>query len=944
MPRLKSYILCLLLLLSISGHGNWTPLIVTYSRSDYKAGSQNWQIAQRCNHWMYFANKAGILEFNGIEWRLYPFDNSSDGRSLLCAADNRRIYVGGVNEFGYLEPDEVGHLQYTNLSLQISRGEMNVGNVWKIYEVDNAVYFCGDYLLVRRSANGLQNIVCPDKVDCSGLIKNSLFIGTKSGLYVLAGETFYLVPSTEMLANKKLRAIVPFNDAMLIAASDALYILDKKGCRPFETDVDRFILENGLFSVAACDNTIAIGTVRKGVVLIDSEGKALDYFNESHGLRDNTVLSLFFDADRNLWLGQDNGIGFIALRYPLKNLYTHPNFYGSGYTAALYNNKLYLGTNRGLYTTDWPGVLSENAPHLIAVSNLQGQVWSLSVIDDQLLCCMDMGLFIIDRKNNIKQLDLPMGVWSFRRMLDNPSRAWISTYSGFFTTEKKNGVWEKPQQVEGLTAYSIINYEEIAPGVLLLRSGHNEFTKATLNNSRTQVKETILLGHNEIPDNTFIYRTKNKVICCNRFGFFDVDKTGYLQPNEEMNRWTQAANWNIFYKSLAYKDGAVAVLSDNFIGACNEHRQVCILQRHAIPLIANFENLSMLNDSLTVIPNENGFTLWDMLSAEVPSYKLQIIKVESVKNQNTTLYINSGADNHASFSVPYRNNSLRFHFHLLEYANLSKPGYSCQLDNGDWVEQTSNVKEFENIGIGKHSFRVKIDLSHEKIGQTPIISEINFIVLPPWYRTYWAYCFYALLFILFCIAVWYWDDRRIKSKNRQLELKRRKQIRLKEQEISQLKTERLELEVKHKSQELANTAIHLARKNETLIEIKDDLMKVSEDMKNDEPDMPSLRRKILRLNNKINENILQDDSLQKFEEHFDLVHNKFMENLTKKYPELTSNERKMCAFIKMNLSSKEIAPLLNISIRGVETLRYRLRKKIGLKQEENLMLFLNKFQ
>ncbi len=98
---------------------------------------------------MYFANQAGILEFNGTEWSLYPLDNNADGRSLLCAADNRRIYVGGVNEFGYLEPDAAGCLQYTNLSLQIPRNEMGVGNVWKIYEADNTVYFCGDYMITR---------------------------------------------------------------------------------------------------------------------------------------------------------------------------------------------------------------------------------------------------------------------------------------------------------------------------------------------------------------------------------------------------------------------------------------------------------------------------------------------------------------------------------------------------------------------------------------------------------------------------------------------------------------------------------------------------------------------------------------------------------------------------------------------------------------------------
>jgi DNA-binding CsgD family transcriptional regulator len=377
------------------------------------------------------------------------------------------------------------------------------------------------------------------------------------------------------------------------------------------------------------------------------------------------------------------------------------------------------------------------------------------------------------------------------------------------------------------------------------------------------------------------------------------------------------------------------------IGVYNEKKQSCVLQYHAAPLIANFEELFLLNDAISIIPNANGFALWNMSASSSPQH-LQIIKIESIKS-NTLLHVNTGADD-VFLTVPYKNNSLRFYYKLLDYTNLSDLSYSCQLDNGAWEEQTSGIKDYENIGIGKHTFRVKVDFGNsDEFNESVVIHSLAFEILPPWYRTLWAYIVYALLFISFCVAVWYWDDRRIKLKKRQLEIKQRKQIHLKEQEISQLKTERLEIEVKHKNQELANTAINLARKNEVLTEIKDDLLKISEDMKIEEPDMPSLRRKIFRLNNKITENILQDDNLKKFEEHFDLVHSNFMEHLTKKYPELTANERKMCAFIKMNLSSKEIAPLLNISIRGVETLRYRLRKKIGLKHEGNLITFLNKF-
>ena len=634
------------------------------------------------------------------------------------------------------------------------------------------------------------------------------------------------------------------------------------------------------------------------------------------------------------------------MHYPLKNLYTHPNFYGSGYTAALYNNQLYLGTNRGLYTTAWLPALSENAPNLKLVNDLQGQVWQLTVVDGKLVCCMDMGLFIIDRQNNIEQLELPVGVWSFRPMHDDPSGAWLSTYNGFYTTRNNQGKWGKPRLVGGLTNYSVINYEEIEPGTLLLRVDYNDFVKATLNDSRTETITVTHLGDSIIPANSFIYKMNDKDIACTRSGFFEIDDKGGLRPAEWINQWSHAVNWNIFYRSLSCKDNLVAVLGDNVVGAYNEKTQACFLQHHAIPLITNFEEVIILNDSVSIIPNENGFAFWNMLSDVPPSHRLQILKVESVKS-DTTVYVNSGTDS-AFFSVPYENNSLYFHYNLLDYTNnLSGYAYSCQLDDGPWVKQVSAVAVYENIGAGKHTFRVKVDLEKEidrNADNNVIVSSLDFRVLPPWYQTFWAYVIYMVLLTLLGIVVWYWDDKRIKSKKRKLELKQQHQIQLKEEEINRLKTEQLEMAIKHKNQELANTAISLARKNEMLSEIKSDLLKVSENIKTDGPDMPSLRRKILRLNNKINDNILQDDSLKKFEEHFDLVHDKFLEHLTEKYPDLTTNERKMCAFIKMNLSSKEIAPLLNISIRGVETLRYRLRKKIGLKQDESLINFLNKFK
>ena len=92
----------------------------------------------------------------------------------------------------------------------------------------------------------------------------------------------------------------------------------------------------------------------------------------------------------------------------------------------------------------------------------------------------------------------------------------------------------------------------------------------------------------------------------------------------------------------------------------------------------------------------------------------------------------------------------------------------------------------------------------------------------------------------------------------------------------------------------------------------------------------------------IRENIGHDNDWQKFEHNFDIVYDDFLKVLSQRFPNLTVSDKKMCAYLKMDLSSKDIAPLLNMTVRSVEMTRYRLRKKLGLSREESLTDFLQK--
>lgn len=178
-------------------------------------------------------------------------------------------------------------------------------------------------------------------------------------------------------------------------------------------------------------------------------------------------------------------------------------------------------------------------------------------------------------------------------------------------------------------------------------------------------------------------------------------------------------------------------------------------------------------------------------------------------------------------------------------------------------------------------------------------------------------------------------DQEMQSQQRVYELEKEQQ----ERHIMELEKEKLEYDLKHKSQEMTNLMINLARKNEMLSSIKEDITKVVASLRAGES--KESYRQLLAISSQIDQNMQDDDMLKRIEEQFDLVHNNFIKKLSERHPDLSNNERMMCAYLKMNLSTKEIAPLLNISVRGVETMRYRLRKKLGLEREDGLMAYLS---
>lgn len=934
---------------------DWSNFIINYNKSLYGKGAQTWEVDTYGESWVYFANQNGMVQYDGNSWSIFPLHNNSDVRSVLPSTAQKRIYAGGINEFGYFEPDHNGKLAYTCLSDSLSEEERAIGNVWGIHEADHILYVQGDNEVVKFLNGKFTVIDTGHKIDCSDMVKGVLYVGTDNGVLVLVGNTFFPLRGAEMLTTKRIRGIVPYRTGIIVVTSDGLYHYDGERCVPLTTGLERFFAENEIFCVAASDEAIALGTVHKGIVLIDYETFGVKYFNENNGLQNNTVLSLAFDAQRNLWAGLDKGIDYVCLNSPLTNLYTYPYSYGTGYDAILAGDRLYLGTNRGLFYTDYPVVLNADRPDIRPVPHSSGQVWSLQRVGDELFCLHDRGMFLVEGLS-LKRIGQLNGTWACRPVAGNDHQMFVGTYSGLYLLEKRAGEWVVARRIAGTTE-SFRFFEQESAQVIWV-SDLNNCMRVELDADLTKVVKQTSFGVNEgLPSDRQI--RVNKIAGKLYFS----TPNGVYEYNADRQRMEYAQEISSQLNGTASAYSCIKEYNNHIFGL--NRQEVCIsnlvtykqgsatfvlpIEVPAVDLVQGAETLIPLSDSLLIIPNDNGFAL-----AKIPVRKLRKahdnVRVKNVYlsyPQDSLIYTDNFLERKEKPVMSYAYNAVRFEYGITSFMHGEEVNYQFRLDGNEWSTLTkATIKEYSNLPEGNHTFEVKAVFPDSMSA----VDAFTFQILPPWHRTPAAYTGYLIVLILLMWYIYKWDDIRVERKKEQAVVEKDKELQEKEREfekenarkerqIIQLEKEKLEHDLHYKSQEMANLMINFVRKNEILTEIKSDLLKVISASKTGGG--KDVKQMLLVVSNKIDSNINSDDVLRRIEEQFDLVHNNFMKHLQAKHSDLTVNERMMCAYLKMNLSSKEIAPLLNISVRGVETMRYRIRKKLMLEREDSLTDYLN---
>lgn len=351
-----------------------------------------------------------------------------------------------------------------------------------------------------------------------------------------------------------------------------------------------------------------------------------------------------------------------------------------------------------------------------------------------------------------------------------------------------------------------------------------------------------------------------------------------------------------------------------------------------------------LNDQNILLGTNTGLYAYD-LSFQPPTGDYKTMFSEVTYRQGKDL-IQAKINSKELIRLPDDITGINFKFSAPKLKDQTRVQYSYILDGMEetWSEWSSTpFKEYASLSSGKYVFKVK---ARNMLGEQAPEASFYFEVLPAWYLTKVAGAIYLVGLCGLLIFSRKLMKQKIKKEKEKTRTEEKEKRSLLELELEQMRLarekekiirdkEQLEEDVIHKSMELANYTMLLAKKRELLTDLREELKEFKELARNEKA-----RNIIRQLIRKIGIHLNDEEHIQVFEANFERVHHEFFNELKAQYPDLTAKELRLCALIKMNLTNKEIAPILNISIRGVETARYRLRKRMSI--NDNMVEFLEK--
>ena len=923
-----------------------TPFIKNFPQKKIKI----FDTSQNINGEMYFATAGSLVEFDGFRFTNYSIKEQTDLRAVLYI-DDQHIYTSGHGGFGLWSKNNKGILEYKSLLFKYpTKTEQLLPTFSNIIEMDGKILFQSFWsIYIYNPLNEKLTSINAFK-GFSGLYlsnKRAFVQDVSIGLFELINFEKKIVKGTETVDIEVIGVFEEKNESLLIVTKNKGFWTSKDGVlvkKDWEVnrEIEKFIITD--VEAYTKDKFIA-GTLRNGFYIISNNGEKIAHFNKSNGLENNATRNVFKDSNDNVWVGTESGISYVEVNSSTKYLLDTKSNFGTVYTSLLKDSLLYMGTNQGLFTKNINKPLSE--PKLI--NNNTQQIWHIDEIDGQILVGGHKGVSVMEN-NFLKTIHSEGGGWVFKKHPKISNILYIGFYSGIAVFQKTDNQWKFLKKFDAFAESSrFIEFDQY--GQLWVAHPSKGYYRLKLSLDGFNLKEIEFYGVKTPNVETYAYLCKidGSLVFYNPKGFFYFDalENSFIKAKypSEIFKGINNINYihqddNVFWYATPNLFGYL-IRSGNLFKNTKEPFYT-FWSKH----LNDFNKFKKINKNSFAIGIDNGI-IFHEFNSKIKKPVKSSLTLKSLKFISATDTIIGTITGNSELKIPNSYNYLKIKVALPNVPLSNSKQFQYKLKGLEdfwsaWIYDT----EINFPGLTAGDYVLQLRVSKENSLSQNI--EIPFHILYPWYISNTAKIIYILSFLFIFISYRSFLQRKNEKYVKRLKLlenQKRERQKAKfeldklgiDKELLLLKEENLNLEIKKKNAALASSTLNNIKKNELLADLVIDIKKIDKELVNS-----SLHFPVKKVIKKINNHLLDKEDWLTFQLHFTNTHAKFFQNLQEKHPELSSNEIKLSAYLKLNLSTKEIASLMNVAITSVEQSRYRLRKKINLDKDVNLVNYIQK--
>lgn len=891
------------------------------------------------------------MSFDGTYWKIYPLPNETIVRSLALVDD--RIYVGGQGELGFFQPDSSGSLRYTSLVGLLPAGQRLFADVWDVYALGESVFFRATTGIFELRNNAFQ--IYPPQTEWQKMCLAGHWLiaqDKREGLLYYQDHQWIPLYNRGLLNDEIVAGITAIKgDSFLVTTLQrGAYLLKGDTLRPIPGQAGFKSLGTWISTAAKVDDqTMVLATTSEGCVFMGINGRMAQMVSSKEGLQSDHINCLFLDKDKNIWVGLDNGISMIAYSKAIR--YIRPNKDNElyGYSTRIYKGRLYIATSDGVYSvpvSSGGGDLSVEKGKFELVPGSGGLTWRLEEVNQHLLMGHDPGTF--DIRNGRAELVSQDASWLFLPMSPVvPSRYLMAgTYTGIKILEYDHDKFTDLGNPAGCN----VSFRFLAidnDSTVWTSNPYQGVYRLQLSGDRRTYNCRLFTDKDGLPSslNDYVFKINNRIVFATEKGVYEFNpSTGrfvpsplfyplfgtmdirYLNEDQEGNVWfCSSKRMGVArYTSRSESLGPVITWFPELTGQ----------------ILSGFENIYPYNPENIFIGSEKGIIHLNYAEyiKDTSTIGLLLSTVRAYGRPDSTLF--DGYTQNAAPHLPAYRNAYHFEFSSPSYGYRQTIEYSYRLVGyeADWSPWTTKAeKDYTNLPDGNYTFEVK---AHDNLGNTSESVTYAFVIDPPFYKTIWAYLLYGIMLMASIYALKKWHDHRLLTQQLKYEAQQRQIVTLHglemekvEKELIALQNKQLENEIFLKKKELADANMHLVEREDAFARVKNEINKLYQ--RTDDRDEV---RTALQLLNSIEKN---NESWDQFAAYFDQISDDFLKKLNARFPSLSRSDLKLCTYLRLNLSTKEIAKIMNISVRGVEMSRYRIRRKFNIGKKQSLSGFLN---